>query len=524
MGAHHNHAIQDNPQFVFDGKLKMITAIMTLIGAISLGVTYFTDGDYGHVRFWTNLLHNTAFFTGIAFASLFFLSTHVVAWGGWQTIFKRVPEAMMMFMPVGLIFFALIAAGVYMDAEGTDYLYLWSDETALAEDHLVVHKSAFLNPFNYVLTLVVLGVWTLFAMMIRRLSLEQDGDRSLRKVNYEKIHMWSAIFLPIAGFSSAYAIWQWVMSVDVHWYSTLFAWYATVSVWVSAICIIFLLILFLQSRGHMQYFTKEHTHDLGKYIFGFSVFWTYLWFSQFLLIWYANNGEETQYFDLRFDQFPAVFYLNILLNFILPFFILMMNNSKRAKGTLALVAVIVLLGHWVDYFQMIKPGVWHNWEHAQHAGHGHGDDHGHGEEGHDAHGDLLHLNQAPKAVLTANPQHGDDAHGEEGHTEEAPATTENDSATAAETTAPAEAHAHDTEDAHATAHGEEAHTEEAHAEHPTQFVMGIHFPGLLELGTMIGFLGLFLFVTFQVLSGASLMPKNDPYVDESKHHHVWYDL
>ena len=95
---------------------------------------------------------------------------------------------------------------------------------------------------------------------------------------------------------------------------------------------------------------------------------------------------------------------------------------------------------------------------------------------------------------------------------------ETDSATAAETTAPAETHAHDKED-HAT-----AHAEEAHAEHPTQFVMGIHFPGLLELGTMIGFLGLFLFVTFQVLSGASLMPKNDPYVDESKHHHVWYDL
>lgn len=546
MGAHHhNQPIQDNPNFVFDGKLKIFTLALVALGVVCLALTYFTGNEHDHIRFWTNFLQNTVFFTGIAFASLFFIATHTLAWGGWQTIFKRIPEAMMMFLPVGAVLFALIAVAVSIDATGTDFLYLWSDEGALKDDHLVIHKSAFLNPMNYILTLVVIVLWTLFAWVIRNLSIQQDGDRSLRKANYEKIHKWSAIFLPIAGFSSAYAIWQWVMSVDPHWYSTLFAWYATVSVWVSAICLMYLIILFLRARGHLQYFTKEHTHDIGKYVFGFSVFWTYLWFSQFMLIWYANNGEETQYFFLRFEQFRPIFFLNLLFNFVIPFFALMMNSSKRATGTLGFMAGLVLFGHWVDYFQMIKPGVWYNWEHAQHAKHeGHGaDDHKKGEEHKEGehkddakkeapHGDVYRLNEnkSPKAVLTD--YQGDKHAADKGHTNVAPDSSATDSTANVATDSMA---APATEENHGTAAGHEghnhgdAHAEDAHAGHDAhahhiQFVMGMHFPGLLELGTMLGFLGLFLFVTFTFLSKASLMPKNDPYVDESKHHHVWYDL
>ncbi len=556
MGAHHhNQPIQDNSKFVFDTKLKLFTLALIIIGAASLALTYFTGSDHSHIRFWTNLLQNSVFFTGIAFASLFFIATHTVAWGGWQTIFKRIPEAMMMFLPVGIVLLGLIALAVSMDANGTDFLYLWSDEEALKNDHLVIHKSAFLNPFNYVLTLAVIALWTLFALVIRRLSLKQDENRALRKVNYEKIHMWSAIFLPIAGFSSAYAIWQWVMSVDPHWYSTLFAWYATVSVWVSAICLMYLIILFLQSRGHLQYFTKEHTHDLGKYIFGFSVFWTYLWFSQFMLIWYANNGEETQYFFLRFEQFRPVFFLNLIINFAIPFLSLMMNSAKRAKGTLGFMAGLVLFGHWLDYYQMIKPGVWYNWEHAQHAKHEHSEDHKHdgehkkeGEHKHDGdhkkadhkeHSEntyKLNSENSAKPVLTDfqdtnKEKHDDKNHGTAKNKNTSP---EKDSAHNHEHDSASHAHDHGTahtdghdhgHDEHAKGHDEKAHEDHAHEhDHGTPFVMGIHFPGLYELGTLIGFLGLFLFITFTALSSASLMPKNDPYIDESKNHHVWYDL
>ena len=556
MGAHHhNQPIQDNPNFVFDTKLKIFTIALILIGAASLALTYYTGSEYSHIRFWTNLLQNSVFFTGIAFASLFFIATHTVAWGGWQTIFKRIPEAMMMFLPVGILLLGLIALAISMDATGTDFLYLWSDENALKNDALVIHKSAFLNPFNYILTLVVIGIWALFAFAIRRLSTQQDENRALRKVNYEKIHMWSAIFLPIAGFSSAYAIWQWVMSVDPHWYSTLFAWYATVSVWVSAICLMYLLILFLQTRGHLQYFTKEHTHDLGKYVFGFSVFWTYLWFSQFMLIWYANNGEETQYFFLRFEQFRPVFFLNLIINFAIPFLSLMMNSAKRAKGTLGFMAGLVIFGHWLDYYQMIKPGVWYNWEHAQHAKHEHGhdqkhegdhkhegehkEDHKHDDEhkgddkkdnhksDHKDHSESYKLksNDIAKPVLT-DFQDTKDTH-KNNHTNVSPdsSSVKTDSTHHSHDST---THAHDHSAVHTDGHDHgkdtHAHDEHAHHDHGPAFLMGIHFPGLYELGTMIGFLGLFLFVTFTFLSKASLMPKNDPYVDESKNHHVWYDL
>lgn len=558
MGAHHHsQPIQDNSQFVFTGKLKLFTIALIIVGAASLALTYFIDSEHAHIRFWTNLLHNSVFFTGIAFASLFFIATHTLAWGGWQTIFKRIPEAMMMFLPIGIILLGLIALAVSLDAEGTDFLYLWSDEDALKQDRLIIHKSAFLNPFNYLLTLVVIGIWTLFATVIRRLSIQQDGDRKLRKKNYEKIHMWSAIFLPIAGFSSAFAIWQWVMSVDPHWYSTLFAWYATVSVWISAICIIYLLILFLQTKGHLQYFTKEHTHDLGKYVFGFSVFWTYLWFSQFMLIWYANNGEETQYFFLRFEQFRPVFFLNLIINFVIPFISLMMNSAKRAKGTLGFMAGLVLLGHWLDYYQMIKPGVWYNWEHAQHAKHEHGndnehkhDDHKHeGDHKHDGdhkhegdahkenqkeHSDTYKLNSDnnAKAVLTdfQTPKEKDKKDDLKNLAPDSAKVKSDSSNNAHDSTA--HDHDHGTAGSNGQDVGHVGHDDHANGyedgsedkSHSHPFIMGIHFPGLYELGTMIGFLGLFLFVTFSFLERASLMPKNDPYLNESKNHHVWYDL
>lgn len=516
MGAnHHSSAIHDNSNFVFSSKMKLFTVILIVVGVLSLALTYFGDKEHENIRFWTNFLHNSVFFTGISFASLFFLATHTVAWGGWQTIFKRVPEAMMMFLPFGLVLMSILAVAVYLDLPGTDYLYLWSDEHALETDKLVIHKSAFLNPTNYMLTIAVIGMWALFAMMIRRLSLQQDSDSGLRVKNYEKIHMWAAIFLPIAGFSSAYAIWQWVMSVDTHWYSTLFAWYATVSVWVTAICFIYLIITYLHTLGHFQYFTKEHRHDLGKYIFGFSVFWTYLWFSQFMLIWYANNGEETQYFFLRFEQFKPIFFLNIIMNFVIPFLTLMMNSAKRAKGTLVFMAIFVIFGHWLDYYQMIKPGVWYNYEHAQHAkheshdhkGHDHKDgEHNHNHDGHKH----SSVQNEPRAVFTDFQDHNDSSNVDSLAAHDSTVTDSTKNATV-----------HHNHDDNQHSHTDEAHEDHQHA---VAFYMGIHFPGLLELGTMLGFLGLFLFVTFSFLEKATLTPKNDPYLDESKHHHVWYDL
>jgi len=215
-------------------------------------------------------------------------------------------------------------------------------------------------------------------------------------------------------------IWQWIMSIDVHWYSTMFAWYSTASWLVAALA------LTIASKGYYVSVVPDHFHDLGKYIFGFSIFWTYLWFDQFMLIWYANNGEETVYFQHRFDHYSVLFYANLAINFVLPFLILMRNSVKRKAGIMMFAAIILFFGHWLDFFLMIKPG----------------------------------------AYLTAQ---------------------------------------------EALAHGA-GHGDAAHAAVETGFALGNHFPGLLEVGTFMGFLGLFLFLGFRQLAKASLEPKNDPYI------------
>jgi hypothetical protein len=295
---------------------------------------------------------------------------------------------------------------------------------------------------------------------------------------------------------------------------------------VSAITVIILLLLWLKSLGYFPNVNQEHFHDLGKFAFGISVFWTYLWFSQFMLIWYANNGEETQYFDLRFQQFEPVFFLNIVMNFVLPFLVLIRNTSKRILGTLGFACIVIFMGHWIDFFQQIKPGVWHNLEHSYHQKH-----EGHGDAGHEGHSSVLPSSDAfggGKAMFmsnTTNDQH-DGSHQDAAPHGEQPASHA-DTAQHGEAEGAHDAHGADgaAHGEHADAHGDghEAHGDgHGHHDAPTlkSFYLGIHAPGLLELGTFAGFLGLFLFVTLWHLSKASLNPVNDAYYEESNHHQV----
>jgi hypothetical protein len=424
------------------------------IGALCLGITWFSD-DALHTRFWSNFLHNSVFFTGISFMAAFFICICITAWAGWYTTFKRVWESMSMFLIVGLVLMLIVALGVYF---GWNHLYHWADAESVANDKILKGKSGFLNRNFYLVgTVFFIGLWYFLISKIRALSVAEDTDGDSDFSHHHKMRVYAAVFLPIAGFTSAAMMWQWVMSIDAHWYSTMFAWYASASWFVAMVCLTVILILFLKGRGYFEEVSVEHMHDLGKFIFAFSIFWTYLWFSQYMLIWYANVGEETIYFKERMTKYPVLFYGNLLINFVLPFFVLMRNDTKRKYGSLGFIAGAVFLGHWFDFFQMIKPGVLHTAHELSSHGHGHGDAHGGGhgaEAGHSGHG-------------------------------------------------------------HEAAH----HTGEA-AEHGSEFLMGFSFPGFLEIGTMIGFLCLFLFVFFSVLSRARLIPEKDPYLEESIHHHV----
>jgi Ni/Fe-hydrogenase subunit HybB-like protein len=325
------------------------------------------------------------FFTGIALMALFFLSASITAWAGWYTVFKRVWEAMSQFLIVGFGLMLILGLGVYF---GWHHLYHWADPTLLDPestnfDKISVGKSGFLNANMYVIFggIIVLG-WYFFANRMRAISLDEDNNGGDAKFSHHRrLRTYAAIFLPIAGFTSAAMVWLWIMSVDSHWYSTLFAWYAGASWFVSMMAVTIMVISYMKGKGYFENVTSEHLHDLGKLLFAFSIFWTYLWFSQYMLIWYGNVGEETIYFKQRIDNYPVLFYGNVLINFVLPFFILMRNDNKRKYGTLLFTAGAVFIGHWWDFFLMLKPGILHTAHEV--AGHGHGGDSGggHGEAG-----------------------------------------------------------------------------------------------------------------------------------------------
>lgn len=327
------------------------------IGLLSMILTYFMGDDDLNSRFWSNFLHNSSFFTGISLMAVFFIAASVTAWAGWYVVFKRLWESFSIFLIAGLILMAILGIGNYFQWH---FLYHWADDGSVAHDAILKGKSAFLNKNWYLVGgLLIMGMWIFFRQKIRSLSIMEEkqiiGDYSI----HQKLRVYSAVFLPIAGFSSAAMIWLWLMSLDAHWYSTLYAWYTASSWFVALVALVIITMIFLKKMGYYDQVTDEHIHDLGKFLFAFSVFWAYLWFSQFMLIWYANVGEETVYFKIRKDEYSWLFYGNVVINFVVPFFALIANSFKRNKLWLVIIAAVVFVGHWLDFFLMIKPGVLH---------------------------------------------------------------------------------------------------------------------------------------------------------------------
>ena len=353
-------------QFTFESNQKNLFMAMMGLGLVCLVLSYIFEpaaiAEAGvHQRFWSNFLHNASFFTGMAFMITFVIAAFTMAYAGWYVVFKRLWEAFSLFLIPGLILMAVLAVGNYAHLH---HLYHWAAD-GITEvggenyDKIIAGKSSFLNKGWYLFGTVVLGgIWAFCDFKFRQLSLaeDKDGDK-VENFKYQMIlRKWCAFLLPVAAFTGPAMIWQWIMSVDAHWYSTLYAWYCMASWFLAACSLTIILIIYLKGKGYFEEVTKEHLHDLGKYMFAFSIFWTYCWFSQYMLIWYSNVGEETIYFRERLDNYGVLFYGNLVINFVLPFLILMRNTTKRRYGTLLFASGIVFFGHWFDYFYMIKPG------------------------------------------------------------------------------------------------------------------------------------------------------------------------
>jgi hypothetical protein len=328
-----------------------------IAGLIFLG---FSSDEHSRTRFWAVLLQNSVFFLLICNACMFFICANTLGHSAWQTAFRRIPEAISALVPVFSVITLLVFIGIIMG--GQTHVYHWIDKNAVAGDKILTWKSGFLNPtFFFVWTIITLFVWSYTGAKMRKLSREADDQPMEREQARKYIWIntiWAGLFIVFFALTVGSTIpWFWLMSIDAHWYSTMYSWYTFGSTFVGGLALIALYIVFLKNHKYLEYTTAEHLQDVGKYIFAFSIFWTYLWFAQFMLIWYGNIPEETIYFKIRLQGvYKPIFWINFCVNFIAPILILMTRGSKRSYSIMTFMSVALILGHWLDFYQMVMPG------------------------------------------------------------------------------------------------------------------------------------------------------------------------
>jgi len=300
---------------------------------------------------WAALYVAAFFFFMISLGVLAFYAIQYASQAGWSPVLFRVMEGITAYLlPGGIIVFViLLLSGLHFN-----HLFTWMDPEVVANDELIQNKSGYLNlPFFLIRAAIYLIGWNVFRYLLRRNSLRMDEatDNKWFKQNFKLAAGFLVFFLITESMMS----WDWIMSLDPHWFSTLFGWYVFSSLIVSAITVIALVTIYLKSRGYLEYVNDSHIHDLAKYMFGFSIFWAYLWFSQFMLIWYANIPEEVTYFVTRIEDYNLLFYGMVVLNFVFPILILMNSDYKRKNLFVIIGGIIILFGHYIDIFVMVMP-------------------------------------------------------------------------------------------------------------------------------------------------------------------------
>ncbi len=335
-------------QLKVSGTFRIITLTLIIIGAGTLLFGLISDPQ----RTWANYLIVNYYFLSLALGGAFFLVIQSITKSGWSAAFRRIPEAMMAYIPFAAVFFLLLWFGMHD-------LYHWSDSEAVANDTLLQHKSVFLNvPFFFLRMIICFTLWIILTRLLRKNSLLEDlaGPETIMAV-FSKSERYSKIFIFVFAITFSLSAFDWIMSIDAHWFSTIFALKNLIASFLHGVSILSLIIFILYKRGYFPFLNEYHLHDLSRYIFMLSIVWGYFWFAQFMIIWYGNIPEETVYYFVRWKEgWKVLFFLEIILNWAIPFLILLPVKTSRNMTVITAVIFFLIIGQYLDLFVQVIPG------------------------------------------------------------------------------------------------------------------------------------------------------------------------
>jgi hypothetical protein len=338
-------------QIILSRNFKIVTLLLIVIGA---GATIFglvTDRQ----TTWANYLVVNYYFFSIAMGGTFFFVLQSISQSGWSSAFKRVSEAMMSYIPIAALFFLLLWFGM-------NDLYQWSHKGTAALDPLVFHKSGYLNiPFFFIRMIIYFILWIIFIRKLRQLSIREDhtdpSDSDGIMYLFGKTELYSKILIFILAITFSLSAIDWIMSLEPKWYSTIFALKNMVAAFLHGVSILTLIVFILYKRGYFPFFNEYHLHDFARYIFMFSIIWGYFWFAQFMIIWYGNIPEETAYYFVRWKEgWKILFFLEIGLNWFIPFMVLLPVKASRNMTLITIVIIFLIIGQYIDLYVQVIPG------------------------------------------------------------------------------------------------------------------------------------------------------------------------
>ncbi|WP_185871140.1 hypothetical protein [Blattabacterium cuenoti] len=352
--------------FQFSTKIKRNIFLIIIIGLILIFLDMILLNNKIN-KPWSSLYISIFYFTSISIGSMFFLAVQNVSKSGWSIIIYPIIEEIISFIPYGCLMILII---LFLNGMGLLKMFQWMNDNLFNPmskeyDEIIAHKKMFLNiPFFLIRSIIYIFGYIFFYLSIKKISstfsIRRSSYSSLE--NYKKLNLISILFIIFFSIASMLMSWDWIMSLNPHWFSTLFGWYVLSSYLVTGLSVITIVSIYLKKKGNLPLFNENHLHDLSKYLFSGSLLWTYFWFSQFLLYWYGNIPEEILFFLKRKELYHNIHFWILIPNFLIPFFCLISSKIKTNPRIVSIVSIIICIGHFIDIYNLIAPDIGHKGE------------------------------------------------------------------------------------------------------------------------------------------------------------------